>query len=54
MLKNIIKNPMFKKGFGILSVGISVYAAIDEVISGKKQEEKIRMLEKAVDELKNK
>lgn len=55
MKLDIIKNPAFKKGFGIVSVAFAGIAAVSSALSDQKREQEFEELKKTVSELsKNK
>ena len=55
MKLDIIKNPAFKKGLGIISVAFAGITAVSSALSDKKRDQEFEELKKAVSELsKNK
>lgn len=55
MKLDIIKNPVFKKGLGIISVAFAGIAAVSSALSDQKREQEFEELKKTVSELsKNK
>ena len=55
MKLDIIKNPAFKKGLGIISVAFAGIAAVSSALSDQKREQEFEELKKTVSELsKNK